>query len=1281
MKGRTSPASQQCFHFTTHRVSEIPQTHVGFPGGSLASGQQTFKNQGSSPIVSNAEIPMPTQNADSSHRLRTWLFGGLVIAILLGIGWLVFLKKPAAPKLAQPPAAPGEKAALTDARRLELWQQKEHGVGLLENHNYAGALEPLAQVAATLPDDPLGPRDSLIALLLAMKTNEVTTDAAKAAITVLEKVQPDAVATSFLAAKVLAQSGDAASAIQRLQQATQSSPQELTVWFELGQLQRDSPDPDVRRQATASFQRAIELAPDNLAVLWNLLQSQADGQQAAVVETIRAARPLVEPLIPQATEAGVDLLGEIDDALQAASVGRTDDLYRHAFIVANVIKAHPFARRDGLRASPHPLAYVLQDFSPEFYANWEKPLPAAETPSDEAPIVVKFAESPALPQLSLQAAVIDFVVVDYDLDERSDLIVLLENRIEIYARRDKAIPWTKVCETPVPPGMQHLLTGDLDEDVTVDATPETVRCHNTDLDVVVYGTSGAVIFENVLDSDTNQRSLVSIDQTPAFAQSKNISAAVLFDVDHDALLDLVMTGDAGIQVWQNRSGLKFQLLQTLSVDDETTVPRAMAAVDWDRDIDVDVIMAGEKAPTVEILRNHRHGRFSRESLGEEFSQVPPAVALAVLDADGNGSWDIVTAGANGATLIRTTTLDAGVVQEITVTRVSQTAADGVLVWDYDNDGRSDLLAWNRQGLEIFRGDGNGDFSLEEDIVENPPTDIRQCRVDDVDADGDLDLLIATSQGIAIYDNQGGNQNHWLNIRLLAEQEKGGASPDPGGRVNYHGIGSLLELRRGNQYIPQIVTGQVTHFGLGPQPQVERVRIVWANGFPQNIIAPETDAHICDQKLLLGSCPYLYTWNGEEFVFATDLCWAAPLGLKFADDVYAPSRAWEYLKVDGDHLQPRNGSYQLQVTEELWEAAYFDRISLIAVDHPVDVDIYTNEKVGPASMAEHKIHTVRNPRSPVAAHDKRGRDLLPELSHVDGDFAKPFEQQIKQGLVEDHYLEFDLGDLSGAKQIMLYLTGWVYPTDTSLNIRLSRDEQLPSPRPPSLWVPDAEGTWQQTMPYTGFPGGKTKTIAIDITDAFLTDDFRLRLATNMEFYWDAVFVTTDEPPAEIRTTELTLQSAGLHYRGYSEFEHPSGHGPDRYLYGQLQEDFTWPPMRGHFTRYGDVSELLTDTDDRMAIIGSGDEMTLKFALPDDALPAGWKRDFVMHNVGWDKDANLNTAYGQDVAPLPFNAMSGYPYADDETYPLTPANRAYLLKYQTRVQDWNQFWRIVPGVSPR
>ena len=35
------------------------------------------------------------------------------------------------------------------------------------------------------------------------------------------------------------------------------------------------------------------------------------------------------------------------------------------------------------------------------------------------------------------------------------------------------------------------------------------------------------------------------------------------------------------------------------------------------------------------------------------------------------------------------------------------------------------------------------------------------------------------------------------------------------------------------------------------------------------------------------------------------------------------------------MKPRGDEYVLQVTEELWEIAYFDQLKLIAIDHPAD----------------------------------------------------------------------------------------------------------------------------------------------------------------------------------------------------------------------------------------------------------------------------------------------------------------------------------------------------------
>ena len=103
----------------------------------------------------------------------------------------------------------------------------------------------------------------------------------------------------------------------------------------------------------------------------------------------------------------------------------------------------------------------------------------------------------------------------------------------------------------------------------------------------------------------------------------------------------------------------------------------------------------------------------------------------------------------------------------------------------------------------------------------------------------------------------------------------------------------------------------------------------------------------------------------------------------------------------------------------------------------------------------------------------------------------------------------------------------------------------------------------------------------------------------------------------------------------------------------------------YTRYGDVTELLSGIDDRMVIMGSGDEVQLEFdakSLP--PLPSGWKRDFLLKFDGWAKDRDANTAYSQTVQPLPFHGMSSYPYSLDERFPDSAAHRQWKEKYNTR-----------------
>ena len=111
--------------------------------------------------------------------------------------------------------------------------------------------------------------------------------------------------------------------------------------------------------------------------------------------------------------------------------------------------------------------------------------------------------------------------------------------------------------------------------------------------------------------------------------------------------------------------------------------------------------------------------------------------------------------------------------------------------------------------------------------------------------------------------------------------------------------------------------------------------------------------------------------------------------------------------------------------------------------------------------------------------------------------------------------------------------------------------------------------------------------------------------------------------------------------------------------------TNPTPNGRYTRYGDVLPLLESPDDQFVIMGAGDEVKMRFAASALPPPAkGFRRDFLLKVDGWAKDRDANTAYSQSTDPLPFHAMSRYPYPESEHYPDTPVARAYRTQYNTR-----------------
>jgi hypothetical protein len=201
------------------------------------------------------------------------------------------------------------------------------------------------------------------------------------------------------------------------------------------------------------------------------------------------------------------------------------------------------------------------------------------------------------------------------------------------------------------------------------------------------------------------------------------------------------------------------------------------------------------------------------------------------------------------------------------------------------------------------------------------------------------------------------------------------------------------------------------------------------------------------------------------------------------------------------------------------------------------------------------------------------------------------------------------------------------------------------------------------------------MVLDISTVFRANaPRRLRLATNMEIYWDRLAWVRGLPNQKIATQRLALSYAELRHRGFSKMEASNASSPEVPDYSQLEATGSkWRDIEGYYTRYGDVRELLERVDDRYAMMAAGDEVRLRFPVPPPP-PAGWVRDFMMIGDGWIKDGDYNSAFSRTLQPLPYHGMKDYK---------TPPGRLEDdPAYKRHPEDWQRFHTryVAPAFSP-
>ena len=747
-------------------------------------------------------------------------------------------------------------------------------------------------------------------------------------------------------------------------------------------------------------------------------------------------------------------------------------------------------------------------------------------------------------------------------------------------------------------------------------------------DLLVWSKNGVTLYRNGVDPVKNS----------GLEEIAGVIGVASGDFDNDGLPDLCVLTEKGPQLWQNRKG-RFERVPANLPSERF---EKAVWIDYDHDYDLDLVLLGA---TSRLYRNEGQAGFADRTSDLPFEKGHALDAVVTRMFADSRAFDLVVSYADHPGVVYLDKL--GERFEAQAIPALPAGATGLSVADLNHDAWLDLQ---------FRG---GTLLSHRGSLEPAHTEFETVPLEaDFDNDGRLDRASITADGrVQIEFNRTPAKEHdWLRVQIAGVKNL---------KLAY---GAEVEVKAGTLYQKKIYEGVPLTFDLHGRTAADTVRIAWANGLIQNETQPAAGKSYVfpEAQRLSGSCPMIWARDRSgRFQFITDVLGVAPLGASSGDGKFFPVDHQEYIQLPAQALAAVDGKYEIRITEELSEVSYIDQVHLIAVDHPADVEIFTNEKWKSPPYPEFRLFGARRRILPISARDDQGRDSLKAVLLRDGLYPNSFRHDMN-GVAETHSLILDFGrNAAPDNRAVLILNGWVDWADgsTFFAAALERKGGLV---PPFLQVRDKRGQWQTVIADMGMPSGKPKTIAVDLTGKFLSASREVRIVTNLCVYWDEIFLDQDSSAPPALVWRVPTASADLHFRGFSKAVIAADRSqPESFLYDISMPFSNWNPTPGQYTRYGDVRELLEEPDDMFVVMGSGDEMRLLFdagALPPPA--AGWKRDFLLKVDGWAKDRDANTAFSQSVEPLPFHDMSSYPYASPERYPEDARHQEYRKSYNTR-----------------
>jgi Flp pilus assembly protein TadD len=778
-----------------------------------------------------------------------------------------------------------------------------------------------------------------------------------------------------------------------------------------------------------------------------------------------------------------------------------------------------------------------------------------------------------------------------------------------------------------------------------------------------------------------------LDTAHPLAAISGVTAALWGDYDNDGLTDVYLCRDGANQLWrQSAKGQWSNVTRAANADGGGGTTIDGAVFDADHDGDLDLLLIRDDGRD-DLLNNNGDGTF--RSLGSKIGLTDAhrstGIVVADLDADRDADIVVIKKAAPHTVLVNDRTWQYH--RDPAFAKFAAETIVAAVAGDLDADGHVEIYSSGAEGISRWARVSSGAWESSLVAGTDGLAGSVQLALADVDGDGQLDLvgtgfdgrvqavsLSPDARAAPLFVGQGHRVVGWTlagldathGPSLVAMPADTGGPPlmwrpgtgrfpfvslalsgrDPRStqlRSNVSGIGTQVAARAGSHwtalatYRPQSGIGQSLQplaVGTGGRPRIDFVAMTWSDGVFQSELALAPGLHsIAETERQLSSCPVLFAFDGRHFAFVTDLLGVGGMGTPTRPGVYDPPHPRENVLLPDGLLAIRNGRYELKITEPMEEAAYIDRVRLVAYDLPPGWSMVLDERKAispPNATGDPRFY--REELLPVQAVGDEAEDVTRAIVAADGVAAPP-------GRVDPRFigrtdnrtltLRFDRA-LDGPRGApMLVADGWVeYPYAQTLFAAWQAGAEYLAP---TVEARGRDKEWRVLRREFGYPAGMPRRISLPL-GPLPPETMELRIRTTQEIYWDRLAVAYSEPNAVaaaevLPLTVARLASSGFPLREMHEWRRPS------YDYDRRAPLSDTRYLKGLYTSQGPVTDLVGREDGAVAIFGPGEELHLEFDASHAPLKPGWTRRFVLEARGWCKDMDLYTRDGDTVEPLP------------------------------------------------